>query len=143
LLSTVFYRHLLTGGTLLENSKDRFVRSLLRRIDDDAPLQWCLLSPDTFAKLNTDVSYHYYVTSMLGRLAKALRRGSQVAGIAISYDRGAYVMPCGHRQCQRARLSDMDHVYNKQTESINVVCSLQYTEHLFFKQFWALPSRQP
>ena len=144
LLSTVFYQHLLTGGTLLENSKDRLVRNLLRRIDDNAPLQWCLLSPDTFASFfNTDISYHSYVTSMLGRLAKALRRGSQVVGITISYDRTdrAYLMPCGHRQCQPARLSDIDYVYNKQTESINVVCSLQDTEHLFFKQFWSRPSR--
>lgn len=145
LLSPVFYAHCLTGGNLLEHKEDRFVRSLLRRIDDQSPLQWCLLAPDAFASLPNQspasdqlLLYKDYVTSLLGRLDKALRRGSLVAGIAVAYDRERrdFTMPCGHLQCRPTLLRDVEWRCN--TEAMHVLCDLTAQEHLFFKLFWPI-----
>ena len=146
LIPVCFYRHLLSRGSLMESKEDRLVSSLLRRIDDQSPLQWCLLRPTDFTQLLPSEQktekielYSEYLQSMLCRLDRALRRGDVVSGITIFFDKEhrTFTVPC-HHYCTWASLSEMPWKYRVSSDEIIYTCTVTGDDHLFFKQFWRI-----
>lgn len=146
LIAPVFYRRLLTRGSLMiERPEDRFVRSILRRIDDQLPLQWCLLRPRSFRDLVTNNAllpndgYPLYFESMLGRLRKALLQGYVVSGISLVFDKESRTFSIlhGSHQCgQWKTLKKMQLTYSPSLDAITYVCALTGDETVLFNQFW-------
>ena len=145
LIGPTFYGHLMSRGNLLEHSHDRLVRSILRRIDDQIPLQWCLLRPSSFHNLiknnafDENEAYRLYFESMLRRLKKTLIQGNLVSGISLLYDKESrtFSLPCGSHRCSHWKsLSKMQLVYSPSLDAITYICALTGDDTVLFNQFW-------
>lgn len=124
----------------LERQQDRYLRSVIRHIDDSKPWRWCLLRPEHFVRLiKTDrylsgEAYELYVRSQLQRLSKCLYRGVLVQGISVRFCQTAkqFVLPCGHYQLT---LHNLECFYDDDTDCLQYVCAMEKKKYELFREF--------
>lgn len=128
------------GGRAIESRQGRFVRQLLRHMDDHQPWRWCLMRPAHLMRMvKTDrylqsVAYELYVRSQLRRLAKFLCRGVSVQGISTHYSKETkqFVLPCGHQQL---KLHQLECLYDDEMDCLVYICETERQQYPFFREF--------